>query len=680
MAQLQNITGAAWPTSGAASAGTVGIDTATGLTHVGTLDVPPGSTATGLLRGVSGAAVTFRVDAAAVPLQADADHYVRWWARARRDQSVSLPADQTVGYWHTFSSGGTRLRLESYLKNNTTGMEGLAFRSTSFVGGTTRHLGGTAASASPAVVPFDTWCQFTLHLSKSATGVYELFMNGALVALISGIDTTNVSNFTLASLGSQWSISMPAFAGVIWEIGGPLESWNGSDISLRPNLNATPGNDFCPYRLTCDFLDRAKGGFWETTGSTATPTSTDYASGGINPFRRYVAFSGAAASVGILTSYDQLGNPRYNEEGDFTLCFPMLYFPGTATGSVEIKTTGGATLIKLDANGTNLVQGATVLAPWTVGNRYALMIHLNRDGTARASLCDMTRATGSQRWWSVDLAAWTPQNLGKVVISCTLGASACHVDGCYAGQWIGTVGCDSMCHANVNGMVPTYAATTHLADRLPHAIGFHAPPGAVWQWRGYGLPHYCMLVVSGRTGQSRTAWDSDVRQYMQKSRGLMILVVDGGSINDLASVTDATTRDQQVTDLTAELERETELTDQAKCRVWLWTQIRREQGSTYSPFANQGVDLFNEQIRAHGKRLATNGRVWISDPAARLTNHRQVFAAGDDTHPTSAGDDLIVRESVLGFVAATAFPSTTSTTSGATRRGASLRGAVTGRR
>jgi len=188
-ANATDITGASWPISGAATTGTTGFSSITGGTHVGSVDLPPGSTSTGYITGANNTTLGFRVDGTAVPLQTDNDYWLRYWVRASRN-GTTLAADGALVNHQYVIDGSTKLNNVWYLRNNSVS-NGFGFGVGEFLpGGTTLGINGTTASAAPAMLPFNQWSEITVHLHKDGkNGEYAMYFNRSLVRLRKDIPT-----------------------------------------------------------------------------------------------------------------------------------------------------------------------------------------------------------------------------------------------------------------------------------------------------------------------------------------------------------------------------------------------------------------------------------------------------------------------------------------------------------
>lgn len=163
MPVITDIDGSLWPTDGVADALSVGVDSLAGnWTHVGSADVPIGTTGTGYLQLPSGEGGNFRIDTTVRPFTTDDDYWIRLWMYAENDGA--LPVDGTSWFPHIILDTGTRLRMQGYLRNNgiTNGFTMAAFEFQS--GGSSSHISNVGGSGGPAVIPFDCWVEIASHV------------------------------------------------------------------------------------------------------------------------------------------------------------------------------------------------------------------------------------------------------------------------------------------------------------------------------------------------------------------------------------------------------------------------------------------------------------------------------------------------------------------------------------
>lgn len=656
MAVRTNITGATWATSGTATAGTTGLNTLTGTTlvHVGSTDIPAGSASTGYVQGATGTSMAVKVEANGSAFAAGAtDYWHRMWIRPQRDANA-LPADQTAMNGTRFMSitdGSIKLTITGAVKKNgiTDGVT-LYVEKFNNAGGTSKHLANLGSNGSQAVIPFNPvgatggWCELVVHITSGASGVIEVFLNGTRVGQITGIDFTNATNWPTGNPGvlqNSWSVGLGGITGVVWQVCAPIETWSGTDITVRPihSLNAT-GNVLQHH--FCTWLNESKGGYWTSSG-TMTATETSYASGGVNPYRRRVVWSGTSSQTGELATIDDVGHMTDNEYGWSTIVFPQTYMPGGATCSWSVRNTADdGDLIKLDFDGTNLKQGSTVLAPITAANRFLLMIHMNSDGRAAFSLHDLTADINSARnWWSGMLETWSrDETIGKIKQACVRGSASVEQDGCFIGPWIDVVGVDSLANQPVNALSPSMSTNYHLAAVFSKGEEAYTVPGGVYPFRQSSFARHAFVCIAGRSGRTFSNFYTNVVAYMGSTYGVRLVIMDGGSINDIGGITNAATRISVISTCACQHSSTIKAMLQNKNQIWYSSMIRREQG-TYTALQLDGINQLNSKIKEMCREMQSQGLVRFSDPAKSVSDHTTLFTAGDDVHFNAAGDTTV---------------------------------------
>jgi len=653
MARRTNITGASWATSGTATAASTGLNTLTGTTlvHVGSTDIPAGSSSTGYVQGATGTSMAIKIEANGSAFSAGAtDYWHRMWIRPQRDANA-LPATGTsYQVWNMQDGSAGRVLLWMVNRVDNNGADGLNIYESNYnFSPTLAALNLLGASGSASVIPYNPvgqlggWVEVVLHVTVGASGVREVFLNGVLTSRVTNIDFTNATNWPTGNPGvaaNSWSFTLPAVTGIIWQLCAPIESWSAADISVRPRHSINTDGDVRHVHMIGRWLND-KGTFW-TSGGTMTATPTTYASGGTNPARFRVVFSGTASQTGSLQTIDEIGTLPYNDHGWCTVMFPQTYMPGGGTCSWSIRNAADdGDLIKLDFDGTNLMQGATTLAPITAADRFLLMIHLNSDGRAAFSLHDLTADITSRNWWSGALDTWTPGAVGPIKQTCVRGSASVEMDGCVIGPWIDVVGVDSFSHANVTALTPVMAGATHLASRFSQGDQFSIP-GCSFPQKQNGMKAHAFHCIAGRSGRSFSNFYTNVVAYMDSTYGIRLVVVDGGSINDIGSITNAATRISVVSTCACQHSSTIKLMLQNKNQIWYSSMIRREQG-TYSATQLDGINQLNAKLKEMCREMQSQGLVRFSDPAASVADHATLFTAGDDVHFNAAGDMTVAN-------------------------------------
>lgn len=641
--QLANITGAEWPTSGTATALTTGLNTveAGKWTHVGasSSDLPPNSSATGYIETADDAGGQIRIDATTVPFaDKETDHWVRLWVRPVRT-ATSLAANNTSSNFMTFYSSGQKITSIWYL-TNIYDLESISITSVEYLstGPPTESSRGGDFSTGGAGLAFGEWTEIVVHLKWHETdGVFELYNNGVLFVRGSSMATTEIA---IADARSRFTVLFPAINGIKWQIAGPLESWSGTDIVIRPKYEMVKDSSWLTKFWDCSFQSLPQGSFWDTSESTGTSTSTLYATSGTNNFKSRFVGSGSEGQTIVAQSYDNIGVLPYNEKGWSTITWDMLYLPSGATGSFQLKDTSGDALIALSVTGGNLMQGATTLAPWDSTKRYALSVHLSNSGGATFTLHNLTDSLDVQTIWSGQLDDWTPQEVGKVRNAITIGTANVELDGVSVFRWALWAGLDSLTQGGVYAVTPALVTINYITEWMPYVKARSSIPNVAYRGKQLGYNYQPVSQILGRSGQTRTNFTTNALAHMTYSHGICFLSCDGGSINDIALIntSDPTTK---VNEMAANVKTMIETLYAGDNKVWMSTMIDRVQGTTFSTEERQGILMFNNKIRALARRGP--GTVILSDVATAIGDPTAMFNVGDDIHFNDYGTNLYVQ-------------------------------------
>lgn len=666
---MQNITGASWPTSGTATTGSTGFNTVTGTwTHVGSADVPLGSVATGYLELASGAVGTFRVDDATAPFTTGEDHWVKFFISPSRDLTKPAPLDSGVvdilTIMDVIDGGGNKLRLWTYTRNTptTVGTPGLNLLPLEFTAGASTYvsLDGMGGTDSPAVVPYDAWTEIVIHVRVHATdGRFGVYVNGVLVSEVTAFDSTNVQ-ITTADIKSDWSIQLGNIAGLKFRVAGPIQSWNGTDIPVRPRYDLEPSNSY----QTKMFLHHATDtvytqGRMFTYGGTATMTPTKYTTAAPNPNRRRIVISGTSGQTANIMTIDALGVLPYNEDGWATVFFTDFYLPGTGTTCDFIlrNTANTADVVRLTYDGTDLKQGATVLkAGLTKTSRWKLAVHVNQNGTATFSLMDETSSPlTTQTYFSGPLDNWTPQDIGTAGFAAVYGNSTFELGAISVHRWLEVGMLDSLSTGGISGLTPEAQGPAFVSAQFSQVADSDGIPN-VWRlrndWVARGFGRRNLAAQIGRGGLNRADWNTHVASGMTYARGVIVWNIDGGSINDVGSGTAnqaavdaklvymATNYDATIASVLAS----------GANRMIVTTMIRRERGS-FNTFDLLIIDGFNAIVRA---RAASNPtKLFLADVAGDIRPHRPLFwDSGDDVHMGAVGNYRIAKRMIADLLPA----------------------------
>jgi hypothetical protein len=579
------------------------------------------------------------------------DYWVRFWVYPERVTATPLAADQSSNIIHNLHDGGAdKLRSWLFLMNApftpyAYGTPGIGVLVSSYMGGTISHLDSMGGGAGPGVIPLDAWTELTFHVSLNASDArYGLYINRVLVGEVSGVDTTSLN---LASLRSHWDMGFGNWPGLKFRIAGPIETWNGTDIPMRPLYSLEPPNSYRTKKFAHHFLrTKYSHGLMFTYAGTATMTPTTYASGGINPQRRRIVVTGTSGQTAGVMTIDPIGTLPFNEEGWATVFFTDFYLPGTGTTCDFILRNAADTadVIRLTYDGNDLRQGARVLkANLTKSSRWKLAVHLHESGEATYSLIDETAGPWTmQTYFSGVLADWIPQTIGKAGFEAVYGDTTFELGAITVHRWLELAGVDSLSTAAILALSPEAQGPNNVGGQFAQQGDQDLIPNMwrrrpEWVARGYGRRGIDANI--GRSGLSRASWNTYVGSGMAYARGIILWNIDGGSINDVGSgAANQTAADATAATLIAELDKTMALVLHHGNRMILTTMIRREQG-TYNPYDLSVIDRFNSAVRV--RAAADPEHRFLADVANETPSHRGLFAPGDDVHFTLQGNATV---------------------------------------
>lgn len=654
MTQLFVQKGQTWPLSGAASAGTTGLNSVTSLTHVAApaSDLPPGSLSTGYLSGAANSTIDFKLVNNSTVMQVnETGAYFRFWLRAARN-ATALAADGTQILLFNMQNG-VNIRANLYVRNLTSN-PGLTLDVVKSLasGAGLEGIASHGGAVSPALVAFDRWFEVCVQVQRStAGGIFGVYLNRVLIGRHAGMNTdTEIGS---AVLVSAHNFFIPGCNGITWQVGCDGNGITVDDAAgpgLRPLHALNPSGTLGPwYGIDCALDDsNANGKHWSYSVSGATRAATKYAAGGNDTSRRRDVWSGAAASTWQKTLIDQIGAPIYSSRGWCSLTFLMVYIPD-GSAQIAIKNASGTNIAVLDIASGALKQGAVTLAPWAQADRYSLTVTFGADGTVCGWIHNLTQLNSAQNAWSFAMAGWTPANFGAVVCSGVLGASSQEIDG-FAMSPLVTIACvDSLSHVASATVTPLMAIAEHHAKALALPTDGMLLPDGAQPNRSIGMERKAILVSTGRGGQTRASWQTNVWEWLDQARGLEIYNADGGSINELTAVNSEATRASVVGAVLANIER---MCDQAKARdsiVWLTTMLRRPVGVTWTEIQMAARDDINRGILSIARRKQSLRRhIRLSDVAGRIANNEALIDV-DNIHTTTTADVTVARETILGL-------------------------------
>lgn len=606
---------------------------------------------------------TIRVDGASTPFQSpDIDHYVILNLKAVRDESQALAADGTNAYLQSFLQGtsSTRCRHRMYLRNapDSDGV-GLTWVSeTAVIGGNRLDAG---SSIYPPLVPLDVPFQVIVHLRTDAsTGAVRFFINGFLACSSTSANTAS-GNLATSDARADWTFTLPAWAGIKWRIGAPIQSWRADDLAIRPRYDmARKSYPRLPQSSAFKILniwrdgDTASGGgskgcFWSTSG-TASASETNYATSGTNPRRRRKVISGSSTQTHVMTSVDAIGSAPWNERGTFGILFPRTKIPGGATAKFAIRNAAdSADLLAVSISGGTVTHNSATIGTIDSSADVAVIIEIGRNGKCKLGIVSVSTDATSRYAWSFPLDDITLESsFGKVQQTITLGSSSCEVDGCVIGPRVVAALWDSTSSAPLTIGPPNYwTFVNNFGTVLPAGRNDELVPGGFYSGYSDGVAELPCLLVIGRNGRKREDVMRYAVDYLSDLSVFHFLEIDAGSINEISPIDDDAEAAAVIVDRLAML-FESNIIRLASLgnRFTIWTMLRRNNAN-FTATENAAVDALNERIREIVARLAPAFRDQITfvDVADYIGDHEDVIGP-DGTHPDDAGAALWRRASV----------------------------------
>ncbi len=636
MPQLRLIDGSAWssldgalltPTNSGASSGTRLTAATANVWTIRRADantLPPGSTSTGYFESALNTLATLQVDpsgtglAGSPPTGNSTDYWLDFWLMGVWDGTSQLPVLQSD--FLILASTGSYVHCKLCC-NGSNGPPifnppGWALVSGNSVATAPRALylrGDITESVSGT---WGEWNRITIHLKYGAAGLVEIYQNGVLVS--STVSDTTPINWAAQAL----DIKLPAWSGVRWRVCGPISSWSGTDLPMRPAYQLDELRASLVTRMMLPFNTVAtgaptQGAFFQSSGSgTAAADATEYGTIGVAPYRRRLVFSGNGSSPVALT-IDEGGPPPYNEQGWAHVVFSDVYVPTGTSLFLEVFQAGTSNnLARLQVVGGSIyyryTTGPTLnLAPWATTVRYCVILHFNRDGRARFTLIDLTSAiTASNKTvWSGPLADWEPQDFGAIRLSAS--TTSANIETGYVAicrrPTLSTI--DSLATTSYTTVTPAIVTSGGVARQFPFGEERTTLPGGWYPLKHLGLERRVVIAPLGRAGLTRRDWTQSVLAGLTHTCGVEILAFDAGSINDILAIGSGEappTLNQILQNLKALL---------ALCvandnRVWISTMLPRTRSAAITAASNSSpivLTVPNHGVAGSSARVVVSG-------------------------------------------------------------------------
>ena len=522
-----------------------------GLNFFATTDVPPGSAATGVLQSVEAQAASLRLDAANSACPSAGDHYwLRFWVRALRTTNA-LPAAQSTYGMYLWDGASNFLNL-------TFEMNGASAKGWSLLRSRAGLSAGTASVIMQATgeewLAWGDWCELVVHVQRHASaGQWRVFVNGVLVSHETGLDTN--STFNWAALGGQsFALVLPAWSGVVWQVCGPLESYSGTDIVVRPqfalNGPAALTNQLHLPCATAQAGALTQGCFGLVSGTGTVTVDTEYLNQSGSPCRRRLIFAGNG-NAPVWTTLSAVGPLPCNEQGWATLAISDLLVPTDGFAVWQINKVDGNPLYRFFISSGTLFAALEAgpyvnVAAWVHATvRYAVLLHLNRDGRAALTLIDLTRSPGQgasgyvTTTVSQPLANWAPQDVGAMSLTALPSASNVEMGFMAVCRRPTLYTLDSLSsnpHTPGSGNTTVLQNSWGIARSFPMQRECQCLPGGYYPLKHLGLERRVPLAPLGRPGLRRNDWTRNVLGPLLNTAGCEIIAFDAGSVNDITGI------------------------------------------------------------------------------------------------------------------------------------------------
>lgn len=595
---------------------------ASGLTYEASTDVPVESFAAGtqgFLKSVEGAASSLRIDATGSACPSDGTEYcMELWVRANRTANP-LPTGTHTSV-QTAATGKTLALYFGQAGDGTPGLAVIRWDSSNF-GEVGINNTFTTISGRWPNIPWNTWFHIGIRFVRhGSAGRHELYVNGTLISYLKNADTSN-TNITWSS--QTLTFNLPAWTGVVWNVAGPIRSYNGttSNWTPYPKNNLYPENsDIAMHLDTFGVLVGIPSwgrDFTATTSGSGTCTHTDYGISGSTPFRGRAVLAGAGQDLTLLQNYE-IGELPWNPNGTATIVFSELLVPSSSSLAIKFNVAGQDNTPFLTANisGGKLKNGSTNVLDWDHAKRYALAFHFTKYGNVTTTLIDISsdgaavQSEVQTAWSAVFASTWATQAFGKLRVEATaLQATSTemgYVDVC---KWCSISGGDSIGHSIFTTPNPDTNVSNNVLRQLPYGEERCSLPGGYYPQQENGLHPMCIHIPSGRQGVKFRNWYNSVFQFLSYSRGCRFTFVEG-EINDTmaAGITGGDFDQPKLT--LPYIASMLELAVNQECQVWLTTILPRGRRIPITGATNATPIVLT--CTSHGVTVGGSYRFYVS--------------------------------------------------------------------
>lgn len=670
MAVRTTVTGAAWPTSGAATTGTTGFSATSGLTHVGSTDIPVSSSATGYLESAENTAASFKLDSTAAGTSG-VKYTVEFWLRCVR-VNLDLPnrTNAETAFPISFTNGGTDYRIQySTVKSSTNvrNLSGVIFypRLISGGGSPTAELligAGLSGGITRPNLNFEKWVKIGIAITPGASGEFALYMNGQCMGKQTTLNTTAQSTATL----DNFTFNLPALLDLKWQICGTIRSWDNTGnttLTQAPTANSSeftsPSNYDLAFHWPARWADGTEGAAWKkNSGTLPTSVPTNYSTAGTSNLASRQVFTATGAQGAVLESTRSVGVLPYNAEGWATIYVRDILMTGSATSTAKIalrNSGNSADIFSIQINGTGLCTlidsfwGTLTNIPLytTIGKRYSVAIALNSDGRRQVTLHNLTdAAVGSAVYdlipmmQTVGTPVWAAQAIGPIQLTLTLAANldTAEFGGVSVHRYLDLAGVDSYTQSIINVLTPEMTSPYNRMGDMYMCAG-DCEAGC---WPAKFIPPnngpvYSLMQAIGWSGKSMARFSSANGEIARSCAGIRYIQF-GGIANDVSGATTYALADSLSTAWANQVKQIVQgiVSNESRADIFL-PCIGGTGGGFASAFALTMVQLAVQKVISFFLKMDSLGRV-------RFLNTATNYIGADGVHPDASGQAAWAQE------------------------------------
>jgi hypothetical protein len=395
-----------------------------------------------------------------------------------------------------------------------------------------------------ATVAFDRWTDLELEFVRAAPGRLVLSVNGQVV---SGVDRFDAGPVTDAGAAGLFTLRLPAWPGIRWDIGEQSLVSDEIKIYDRQGRIFDPSNSVARMVMIPPSLSLPWSSYEQPQGGHDV-TFIESSGGGVQTAYRRAAF---ASSIGATTTWQTVPMNLHapNLDGWSTIVLRELLVPTGAQLRVRTQMQNQ----ELEDSRFDLVirdgfvwQGSVAIVPWPSQSRCAMLLHSKLENgqlQRRVSVIDLS---------AEELSAGTIKatNLGDMQmneivderlifeVQSPMGHMPVELGGFAVARWVDAVLTDSYVNAFATGITPRIVAMSRFTaaqfagyetDMVPGRPVRIEPAAMVGE---SSEPMY--LIAAGRSGRRLSDFARSNMTSLGEMRG-MRWFLHAGFVNELSN-------------------------------------------------------------------------------------------------------------------------------------------------